>query len=63
VAERKVGLLETLRRGCAVVARSNGWSGYDAEQARRVCGELGAEMRISAKRHGVFRRDTLPKDP
>jgi hypothetical protein len=62
VVERKAGLLETLRRGYVVVARSRVWSGYDAEQARQICEELAIEMRISAKHHGVFRKDRLPED-
>jgi hypothetical protein len=62
VVERKAGLLETLRRDYVVVARSRGWSGYDAEQARQVCEELGIEFRISRNHHGVFRKDRLPKD-
>jgi hypothetical protein len=62
VVERKAEILETLRRDYVVVARPGGWSGYDAEQARQVCGELGVEMRVSAKLRGVFRKDALPKD-
>jgi hypothetical protein len=62
VVERKAGLLETLRRDYVVVAGPGGWIGYDVERAGRVCGELGIEMRVSAKRRGVFRKDALPKD-
>jgi hypothetical protein len=62
VVERKAGLLGTLRRDYVVVARSRGWSGYDAEQARQVCEELGIEFRISRNHHGVFRKDRPPKD-
>jgi hypothetical protein len=62
VVEKKAGLLEGLRRDYVVVARQNLWRGYDAEQARQICKELGIEMRISQNHHGVFRKDRLPED-
>jgi hypothetical protein len=63
VVERKgERLLEGLRRDYVVAASPNVWRGYDLEQARRICGELGIELRISPRYHDVFRRDELPED-
>jgi hypothetical protein len=46
--------LPLLQQRYIVYARPNMWNGFDIEQARQVCRELGIPFKEDPERHGVF---------
>ncbi|SMB96765.1 hypothetical protein SAMN00808754_1638 [Thermanaeromonas toyohensis ToBE] len=52
--------LPLLQEKCVVCACRNVWKGFDIEQARQVCQELGIRFREDPERHGVFLLEQQP---